>query len=104
MEINSTTRVMLKAQSAAFVLLLFVVVGLLAWISNRFVLQFDWTSSGRNTLSEASQRLLDELEGPVQITAYAREDKVRRTATRDLVDRYRNHKPASTYSRSMSEA
>jgi ABC-type uncharacterized transport system involved in gliding motility auxiliary subunit len=93
MEINSTTRVMLKAQSAAFVLLLFVVVGLLAWISNRFVLQFDWTSSGRNTLSEASQRLLDELEGPVQITAYAREDKVRRTATRDLVDRYRNHKP-----------
>ena len=87
------TRVMLKAQSAAFVLLLFVVVGLLAWISNRFVLQFDWTSSGRNTLSEASQMLLDGLDEPVQITAYASEGKVRRKATLDLVDRYRNHKP-----------
>jgi ABC-type uncharacterized transport system involved in gliding motility auxiliary subunit len=93
MEMNTRTRVMLRAQSATFVLLLFVVVGLLAWVSNRFVLQFDWTSSGRNTLSKASKMLLDELDGPVQITAYTSESKVRRKATRDLVDRYRNHKP-----------
>jgi ABC-type uncharacterized transport system involved in gliding motility auxiliary subunit len=93
MEINATTRVILKVQSAIFVLLLLVVVGLLAWVSNRFVLQFDWTAAGRNTLSEASQKLLGQLEGPMQITAYAREDKVRRQGTRDLVDRYRNHKP-----------
>ena len=89
---NSNVRLMLKIQSALFVVLLLVVVGLLAWLSNRYVLQLDWTATQRNSLSAASRMLVDELDGPVKISAYAREDKVLRQAIQDLVGRYQKHK------------
>lgn len=83
---------MLKLHSALFAVLLMVVAGLVAWMSNRYVLQFDWTAAQRNTLSDASIRLLDEVDGPLKIAAYAREDKVLRHAIRELVERYQRHK------------
>ncbi|HSS63870.1 MAG TPA: Gldg family protein [Gammaproteobacteria bacterium] len=89
---NSRVRLMLKIQSALFFVLLIAVVGLFAWLSNRYVLQLDWTASQRNSLSEASRKLVDEIDGPVRISAYAREDKVLRQAIRDLVERYQKHK------------
>ncbi len=89
---NGNFRLMLKLQSALFVMLLIVVIGLLAWLSNRYVLQIDWTAAQRNSLSDASRKLLDQIEGPVQITAYAREDKILRQAIQDLVERYQRHK------------
>lgn len=89
---NGNLRLLLKIQSALFFVLLFVVVGLLAWLSNRYVLHLDWTASQRNSLSNASRLLLDQIDGPVKITAYAREDKVLRQAIRDLVARYQKHK------------
>lgn len=92
MAMNSRVRLMLKIQSALFFVLLIAVVGLFAWLSNRYVLQLDWTASQRNSLSEASRKLVDEIDGPVRISAYAREDKVLRQAIRDLVERYQKHK------------
>ncbi len=89
---NSNVRLMLKIQSALFVVLLIVVTGLFAWLSNRYVLQLDWTAAQRNSLSEASSKLLEEMDGPVKITAYAREDKVLRRGIQDLVERYQKHK------------
>lgn len=83
---------MFKLQSAISLLLLAVIVGALAWISDRYVARFDWTAAARNTLSEPSRRLLDQLEGPVEITAYARDNPLVRQAVRDLVGRYRVHK------------
>lgn len=89
---NSQAWLMLRLQSAIFGVLLLLLVGLLAWLSNRYVVQFDWTAAQRNSISEASRKLLDEIEGPLAITAYAREDKVLRHAIRDLVERYKRHK------------
>ncbi len=89
---NASVRLMLKIQSGLFFLLLFVVVGLLAWLSNRHVLHLDWTASQRNSLSDASRMLVEEIDGAVKITAYAREDKILRQAVRDLVGRYQKHK------------
>lgn len=90
---ESKSPLILKLQSLITVILLIAIVGALAWISNRYVLQFDWTAAGRNTLSQASRELLRTLVGPVEVTAYARENKVLRQAVRELVDRYRAEKP-----------
>ncbi len=89
---NSRARLLLKIQSALFFVLLIVVVALIAWLSNQYMVQLDWTAAKRNTLSEPSRRLLEEIDGPLKITAYAREDEISRQAIRNLVERYQRHK------------
>lgn len=79
--------------SAALSAVLLVGVALLtAWLSTRFVYEADWTRSGRHTLSPASVELLARLTGPLEITAYAREDAALRELVRRFTDRYRRHK------------
>lgn len=94
MQVTARSRRLLRWQNLAFVVLLLLVAGLLAWLSTRYVYQADWTASGRNTLSEASVELLGRLPGAVTVTAYARETPplVRKHIT-ELVGRYQRHKP-----------
>jgi ABC-type uncharacterized transport system involved in gliding motility auxiliary subunit len=89
---NDRVRLIGRIRSALFFVLLIAVVGLMAWLSNRYVLYLDWTASQRNSLSQASRMLVEQIEGPVKIAAYAREDKVLRQAVRNLVARYQKHK------------
>lgn len=98
MRLDSSVRRQLRRQRWLFLVLFGVVVGLLAWFSNRYVIRADWTSSGRNTLSEPSQALLARLEGSVQITAYARDNPTLRDAIQRLIERYRRIKPDLTLS------
>lgn len=79
--------------NAAFVLLFLVMVGLVAWLSTKYNYEADWTASGRNTLSKASVALLEELQGPVEITAYARPGPLMRKRISELIGRYRRYKP-----------
>lgn len=94
MRVTSRTRLLLRLQNAAFVILFLAIVGLLGWLSTRYVHEADWTASGRNTLADASITLLRELPGEVLVTAYAREAPplLRRQIT-SLVARYQRHKP-----------
>ncbi|MDX1513368.1 MAG: GldG family protein [Gammaproteobacteria bacterium] len=92
MERNTRSRWLLKLQSVVSLLLLAVIVGALAWLSDRYALRFDWTAASRNTLSDPSRQLLETLDHPLTITAYARDNKVIRQAIQDLVNRYRAHK------------
>ncbi len=82
----------LRLQSALSALLLLVVSALLAWLSTRYHHTADWTSGGRHTLSEPSTALLARLQGPVDITAYARPDAEQRGLIEDLVERFRRAK------------
>jgi ABC-type uncharacterized transport system involved in gliding motility auxiliary subunit len=75
-----------------FLLLFGLIVGLLAWLSNRYVWQVDWTGNGRNTLSAASRELLNRLPGPVQITAFVRPDAGLHNIIQFLVARYQRCK------------
>lgn len=74
-------------------LLVLMVVGLLGWLSSRYFAQSDWTRAGRNSVSDASRTLLARLDGPLRITAYAREGDPTRRAVRQLVARYQRVKP-----------
>ena len=88
MEINKRQRRRLRVQDGIFVLLLVLIVGLLGWLGQRYSLQFDLTASGRNSLSQASRDLLDQMPGEVSIDAYARELEF--SPTRRQI----NHEPA----------
>ena len=101
MRVTRKSRLRLRLENLVFYALLLGATGLLAFLSTRYHVQLDWTVSGRNTLSEASQALLGRLEGPVAITAYAREDEVLRGRVRDLVERYRTYRDCGGW---MSDA
>ena len=73
--------------------LIVALAGLLAWLSARYTVEFDWTRNGRHTLSEASRQVLSRMEGPIQITAYSREEAALREAVKKFIRRYQKIKP-----------
>lgn len=92
MKINRKTHLELRLQNLLFTLLFLVAMGLLGWLSTRYSAQFDWTASNRHTLSDASRKVLDLLQGPVTITAYARENTQERQRIADQIGRYSRYK------------
>lgn len=90
MEITNKTRRQLKLQAWIFSILFLSVMGLLGWISNLYNKELDWTATGRHTLSQASQKVLEKLQAPVLITSYASGGELgaARMRVRDLLKRY----------------
>jgi ABC-type uncharacterized transport system involved in gliding motility auxiliary subunit len=93
MEITPRSHFLLRLQSWVFAVLFIGIIGLLAWLSTVYVYQADWTTGGRNTISEDTRKLLAELTEPVTITAWASEDAMLREQIRDLVGSYQRFKP-----------
>jgi hypothetical protein len=71
MKITSKVRWQLLAQGSAFVILLLAATGLLSWVAREYRVEWDVTASARNTLSQGTQDALRQLDGPVNVTAYA---------------------------------
>jgi ABC-type uncharacterized transport system involved in gliding motility auxiliary subunit len=71
-------------------ILLVLFSALAAWLSTRYHATFDWTSAGRNTLSEASTKLLDALDAPLAVTVFAHEDRVHGRVIAELLRKYQN--------------
>jgi len=90
---TARTTLVTRTQTAVFVLLLLTTAGMLAWLSEHYRLSGDWTAAGRNTLTEPSRTLVQRLDGPVEITAYVREEPVIRRSVLQLVERYQRYKP-----------
>ena len=87
-----TPRIKSRLNSIVTLLLILCLTGLLAWLSVRYQTQMDWTQSGRHTLSYASQEVLNRMDGPVEITAYARENVSLRQSVEKIVGRYQRLK------------
>lgn len=94
MEMNKKTRGQLKLQNITFIILFLAVIGLLAWLSQRYSIDADWTATGRNTLNEATVKLLSRMDKQVNITAFARESQLltTRQAINQFINRYQKHK------------
>lgn len=89
MKITQKIHTQIRLQNLLFTVLFLGAVGLAGWLSTRYSAQSDWTASGRNTLSEASVKVLDLVKEPVTVTSYARENnKTLREQITDLVARY----------------
>lgn len=74
--------------------LLVVAVALaLAFLSTRHGFERDWSHARSASLGEASLALLATLDGPVEVTSYARRQGGLRALISDFVARYRRAKP-----------
>lgn len=93
MRLDPSIRRRLWLHHLLFLALFGLAIGLLAWLSLRYPMQADWSEGRRNTLSAASQTLLAGLDGPIRVTAYARDNPTLRDAIRRLIGRYQRHKP-----------
>ena len=96
MRVTRKSRLQLRAQNWGFVVLFLAVIGLLAWLSTRYVYNADWTYGHRNSLSPASVQLLHTLKSPLSFTAYARDNAVLREAIRRFVGKYQEVKKDSS--------
>jgi ABC-type uncharacterized transport system involved in gliding motility auxiliary subunit len=89
-------RLRIAVQNGVFVVLLVSLVAMLAVIAREYHVQWDVTTTGRNTLSAASRETLDKLDGPIRVTAYATPQDPRlgdlRKHIRDFVARYQRVK------------
>ncbi len=93
MEVSDKTRRRIRLQDGLFYLLFLTFIGLIAWLSVRYDFEADWTASGRNTPAPQTLAVLEQLQGPVEITAFVTggNEPLRREIQR-LVDRYRRFK------------
>lgn len=92
MKAEQRTRLWLSAQNWIYALLVLLIVGLVAWLSTRYTFEADWTANNRNSLAAPSVKLLHKLDGPVTITAYARDEQGLRDSIREFVARYQREK------------
>ena len=88
MQVTNRTHLQARLQNTIFMVLLFIIMGLIAWLSIRYEIQADWTVNNRHTLSEASKKVLAELTKPIKITVYVTKDNELRSAVRELIARY----------------
>ncbi|WJW75756.1 Gldg family protein [Thiohalobacter sp. IOR34] len=92
MDVNRKSTRRLRLQRYLATLLFLGAIGLLGWLSTQYVYQADWTAGSRNSLGDSSRRLLQELDAPVIITAFARNNETLRKQIRDLIGRYQRVK------------
>ncbi len=93
MFVTKKTRLQNRLNSIVMFCLLSISAGLLAWLSHQHAVEYDWTASGRHTLSLASRDLLARMPDKIEITSYARENALLRDAVKKFIAKYQRHKP-----------
>ena len=76
-----------------FHLLMLVLTLLLAWLTTRYALQWDWTRHGSNSLNPVSIGILERTQAPLSVVAYTPTNSRLRERISQFVDRYRRIKP-----------
>ncbi len=94
MEITKKNRNQLRLQNIIFIILFSTVIGLLAWLSNQYNFESDWTENNRNTLSDASIKLLQQIPAPVKITTFIPDGNLlsNRQYIKELIAKYKKYK------------
>ncbi len=93
MLVTRKSRRSVRLQNYVFIVLFLAVIGLLGWLSTRYHYSADWTATGRNTLSDASSSLVKQINGPITVTAFARETGAVRKHISEIIARYKRFKP-----------
>ncbi|SKA83858.1 ABC-type uncharacterized transport system involved in gliding motility, auxiliary component [Thiothrix eikelboomii] len=93
MKMTKTVHRILGVQNAIFYLLFLIILGLLGFLSREFHFQADWTYGNRNSLTEATRRLLEQTDQPLNFVAYIPEDAMLQEQLRKLVAKYQRVKP-----------
>lgn len=91
MRIDRHTRLWLHLNSAATGIALVLVLALVAWLSTRYTLATEWSTSGRGDLADGSIELLEQLDDRLDIVAFVRPDDFLAGHIERLVERYQRH-------------
>ena len=89
MKLNSRARLQLRIQSGVFLLLFVALLALLAWLTQRYPVTIDMSSNQRNSLSQETVRLLEQVESPLAITLFVSPVNERKPTLEKLFQRYR---------------
>jgi len=92
LKITAQSKRAVRLQNVLFTMLFLVVIGLLAWLSTRYHYEADWTANNRNTLSEVSASLVENMPGSLLVQAFAGDASPLKKHIADLVARYQRHK------------
>jgi ABC-type uncharacterized transport system involved in gliding motility auxiliary subunit len=92
MKISPHKHQQIRLKNWGITLALLCLIGALAWLSSRYSAEIDITRNNSNSLSQASQKLLESLPGKIELTAYIKKDPALRSQIAQLVDRYKRHK------------
>ena len=82
--------------SALFAALVLVAAALAGFLSTRYGVEGDWSHARSASLSPESIALLGKLDGPVEVTSYARKQGGLREVVANFVERYHRAKPDLT--------
>ena len=74
-------------------LILFSIIFICAWLTQKYHYTFDWTRDSRNTLTATSLKVLQQVKEPLLITALARNAASERHVIKRQVDKYLKFKP-----------
>jgi hypothetical protein len=95
MQATGRLRWQLRIQSGIFVVLLALVTALVAYLAYQYRYEKDVTRAARNTLSAATIGALQQMQGPLRVTAYAvRQDTGGSNVHRMIEERVRNYQRA----------
>jgi ABC-type uncharacterized transport system involved in gliding motility auxiliary subunit len=84
-------RLWLRVNAIAFAILFLACLLALGWLSTRYEASWQWAGAAHR-LSEPSQRLLAQLDGPVQVTAFVPSGHFLERHVNGLLERYARHK------------
>ena len=73
--------------------ILLILIGCCAWLTQKYHYVFDWTRDSRNTLTETSRKVLQQVDDDLLMTALARNAASERHAIKRQVDKYLEFKP-----------
>ncbi len=92
MKISAHKQQQISIKNGLITLILLCLLGTMAWLSNRYSAETDLTRNTGNSLSPASQKLLQSLPEKILVTAYIKKDPALRSQISQLIARYKRHK------------
>ncbi len=69
-------------------LFLFAIISVCAWLTQKYHFVFDWTRDNRNTLTETSRTILQQVDDTLLMTVLARNAASERQAIKRQIDKY----------------
>ena len=96
MKISRHLHQQIRLKNLLFTLCIIGSIVFLGWLSTRYSVQTDITGNAANTLSPASQQLLQAMPGEIRITAYLKHNRAVKDQVSQLINRYRQHKQNMT--------
>jgi ABC-type uncharacterized transport system involved in gliding motility auxiliary subunit len=92
MKINRKLRIQLFMQNSLFVVLFLALIGLVGYLTREYHYSRDITQGNRNTLTEGSLNVLQQMKGPINITVFVSEDENYRKTIHAFLTRYQRSK------------